>query len=419
MHKQGEAEVDITLTEPQSEFVESTEEYIAAVAGFGSGKTDGALVKLLLSMSKYPTIDFAYLAPTYSLIRDIFYPKISGVLSDLGTAFKINKGEHIVYIEGHGKIYCRTMMDPDSIVGWEVGDAVMDELDILPTDKAERVINKVSARCRQKFPDGKINQKYVTTTPEGFKATYNKFKKNPLENSRLIQMSTYSNAHNLPGGYISGLESQYKDTPLLEAYLGGEFVNLTAGSVYHRFDRDRQHSNEEARPGEPLHIGMDFNVYHMAGIVHVIRSGGKPIAVDELIDLRDTPNMVEGIKERYPDRAITIYPDASGNHKSSKGSSLSDIKILQDAGFTIRAHRSNPLIKDRVQAMNSAFGGEYRINTLKCPEYTNCVEQQAYDKAGVPEKTNNIDHAPDAGGYFVHYKFPINTRQAFTQSMPY
>lgn len=410
--------MEINLTVPQTKFFMDNEaEYIAAVAGFGSGKTESAAVKIASRIVQYPKVSQAYLAPTYKLVNDIFYPRISELLNGAGFEVKINKGENNIYVKGAGVIYCRTMDNPDSIVGWECGDAFMDELDILPTDKATKVMNKVSARCRQRYPDGKVNQKHVTTTPEGFKATYNMFKKKPLTNSRLIQMSTYSNAHNLPDGYIQGLFDQYPEQ-LIEAYINGNFVNLVSGSVYYKYDRDRCHADVVEKPRELLHIGMDFNVYNMAGIVHVVRDG-QSFAVNELIGLRDTPDMIEAIQENYPDHNIIVYPDASGDNKSSKGSTLSDLKLLRDAGFSIKADSKNPLIKDRVQAVNNAFDkGKYWVNKDRCPEYATCLEQQTYNKAGVPDKTNNLDHPVDAGGYHVHKMFPINTRQAFTQRMP-
>ena len=65
------------------------------------------------------------------------------------------------------------------------------------------------------------------------------FVKNPLPDSRLITMSTYSNQHNLPAGYIEGLKSQYPDN-LISAYLEGKFTNLLSSTVY-QFNR-KQHT---------------------------------------------------------------------------------------------------------------------------------------------------------------------------------
>lgn len=397
----------VNLTVPQSEYFTSTHLYTAVVAGFGSGKTQATVTRLLCSKLEYPDINQAYLAPSYSLIRDIFYPYIGEALSELGIKYSVNKQEHNIYLQGHGRIICRTMDNPDMLVGWEAGDGFMDEFDILKTDKAIQVMHKLSARLRQKYPDGKKNQRWVSTTPEGFKATYQLFKKNPLEDSKLIQMSTYSNEANLPDGYIQGLLDLYPDQ-LIEAYLNGEFVNLQAGSVYYCFDRKKHNTRYVARPQEPILIGMDFNVMDMCASAW-IRRRGNIYAIDEFFGIRDTPDMCDVILEAYPHNHVTIFPDASGKGTSSKSASLSDIKILKDAGFKIRAHRKNPLIKNRVASVNKRFEMERSfVNIDRCPELTLCLEQQAYDPVtGQPEKDGFQDNRNDGVGYLHHYLHPI------------
>ena len=66
--------------------------------------------------------------------------------------------------------------------------------------------------------------------------------------------------YNLPSDYIPNLQNDYPPA-LLAAYLNGEFVNLTSGSVYPEFKRSLNSTKEVERAGEHLHIGMDFNVY--------------------------------------------------------------------------------------------------------------------------------------------------------------
>lgn len=400
--------MDSNLTVPQWDFFQSSAKYTAAVAGFGSGKTEAALIRILSNMIACPGLHQAYLAPTYPLINDIFYPKVEEKFTEMGLVYHINRQRHIVTIQGLGNIYCRTMEKPGSIIGWEVGDAFLDEFDVLNIPKALEVFRKTSARLRQKNKTGRRNQIFVTTTPEGFKATYQLFKKKPLDNSALIQMSTYSNERNLPAGYIADLKDQYPSA-LIDAYLLGKFVNLVEGSVYYNYDRKIHGTHYVARPRETLHIGMDFNVYHMSAIVHVMRDG-IPYAVDEFIGLRDTPDMIVAIQEKYSGHTIFIYPDASGDHKSSKNADLSDHALLEspEVGFIIRAHKANPLIKNRVQSLNKKLEKmEYFVNETMCPVYADSLEQQIYGSDGKPDKSSGVDHPVDAGGYFVEYNWPI------------
>jgi hypothetical protein len=403
--------VDLTL--PQSKFFFSQAEYTAAVAGFGSGKTQVACTRILATKFSYPKIDLAYLAPTYSLIEDIFYPKMAEMLSESRRKYKINKQRHTIFIDGYGKIICRTMDDPNTLVGWEVGDAFMDEFDILDTPKAKKVMQKVTARCRQKFPDGKINQKWVTTTPEGFKATYDLFKRHPMKDSRLIQMSTYSNSKNLPPEYITGLEAQYPKQ-LIRAYLLGEFVNLTTGSVYN-FDRSLHNTETQILEGEPLHIGQDFNYGGCVSSVFVIRDK-VPYLLDGYIS-KDTATVVKTTKQKYPNHFITFYPDSSGKNNSTNAS-ISDLQILRQGGFRIITTKANPLIRDRVNCVNAMLDKrQFFINCANVPEHVEALERQAWDeKTGNPKKESypaSPDDYNDSIGYFIVRRFPI-LRPAFT-----
>lgn len=85
------------------------------------------------------------------------------------------------------------------------------------------------------------------------------------------------------------------------------------GVIYYCFDRRENHTDETAQRGDVLHIGMDFNVGKMAAVVYVMRDG-LPRAVDEFMDVFDTPAMIEAIQKKYSseNHQIKIYPDASG-----------------------------------------------------------------------------------------------------------
>ncbi len=311
------------------------------------------------------------------------------------------------------------MDNPARIVAYEVADSVLDELDTLTTDKAREVWNKAIARNRQKKPDGGLNTVAVATTPEGFRFVYERWKKSPAAGYRLIKATTMSNAANLPAGYIDSLRASYPSN-LLAAYLDGEFVNLTAGSVYAEYDRALNASSETIQPSEPLHIGMDFNVGRMSCVVFVLREG-LPHAVDELTGLLDTPATIAAIKARYIGHTIYVYPDASGNSRKSNNASESDIALLRAAQFNVLVSPANPAVKDRVLSMNQMIHADgarkLKVNVDHCPSFVEGLEKQAYDKNGEPDKTSGFDHVNDAAGYFIYYKFPVRGRAMMQTSL--
>jgi len=141
------------------------------------------------------------------------------------------------------------------------------------------------------------------------------------------------------------------------------------------------------------------------------------MALDELHGITDTPAMIDTIKSHYPGHAVIVYPDASGRSRKTVNASLSDLQLLKDAGFRVVVDTTNPAVRDRLTSMNAALlnaNGErrYLINTEKCPNYTLCLEQQAYDKNGDPDKQHDLDHLPDAGGYFIAKRFPVIKKSA-------
>jgi hypothetical protein len=404
--------VQIELTGPQFDFVEATDQFPAFVGGFGSGKTHAGIWRALRFKLAYPAQNVAYYLPTYDLVTRMAFPRFEEILSRIGLRFKTNKNEAIIDIEQRGSVIMRTMDVPARIVAYEVADSIADELDTLTLEKARDVWQKIIARNRQKKPDGSLNTVGVATTPEGFRFVYDRWKKNPAPGYRLIKASTESNAKNLPAGYIDSLRASYPPN-LLQAYLDGEFVNLTSGSVYAEFDRVLNGSSETIRVSEPLHIGMDFNVGKMAAVVNVLRDG-EPHAVDELTGILDTPAMIAAIKSRYEGHAILVYPDASGGNRKSQNASESDLALLRAARFTVLVNSSNPAVKDRVLSMNQAICSEgkrrMKVNVDKCPVLVECLEKQAYDKNGEPDKSGDLDHSPDAQGYFITYRWPVRGR---------
>lgn len=396
-------QIDLTLTEPQDDFVFSEEQYPLFVGGFGSGKSESLFKRVLLQKLQYPKLNQGYFAPSYDLINLIAFPRLTELLTECGLKFKLNKSEKVFHIQGYGQIICRSMDAPNSIVGFEIADAVIDELDTMEKLKAENAWNKIIARCRQKKLDGKANTAAVGTTPEGFRFCYDRWVKRGGKKYALYRAPTYSNPY-LPESYIDGLRESYPPQ-LLAAYLDGEFVNLASGGVYPDFDRELNRSKETIKPREVLHIGMDFNVLKMAAVVFVLRDG-KPHAVDELVNVRDTPAMAELIKERYKDHTIKIYPDAAGQATSSKNSSESDHIILRKAGFQLVVNGSNPAVKDRINACNAQILNSNGVRSLmvnvdKCPNLAEALEQQAYDKHGAPDKSTGHDHVCFSGETIV------------------
>lgn len=424
--------ININVTEPQAEFLSLDCTYPAFVAGYGTGKSYIMCLKAILDSLHAPDAVIGIYEPSFKLVKKVVIPTMRKVCYDMGIDFDGNyhKTDFIfnVPLTGAGQITFCTMEEPEAIVGDECYKIHIDELDTFKTEKAALAWEKIIGRCRQ-WPRGlkdqhliyseenkrkePNNQVCVYTTPEGFKFVYNNWVANKTKDTQLIKASTYSNPY-LPSSYIEAIKSQYPDE-LISAYLYGEFVNLTGGNVYSSYDREAHRSREQIKKGETLYIGCDFNVTKQAACIFVTRKGGQEWhCVEELVDMYDTPEMIQIIKEKYSGHKIVAYPDASGNSRKSVDASISDIALLEQAGFEVRAKRAktggynNPKVKDRVMAVNGAFSnGRIFVNEVKCPRTVECLEQQPYDKNGEPDKKGGKDHQNDAFGYPIIYEMPI------------
>ncbi len=397
------------------------------MAGFGSGKTWVGGAALCKHVWEWPRINSGYFAPTYPQIRDIFFPTIEEVAFDWGLKVRTKESDKEVEFYSGGQYrsttICRSMEKPQTIVGFKVGHALVDELDVLPAAKAQQAWRKIIARMRYKV-DGLKNGVDVTTTPEGFKFVYQQFVKQLREKPALasmyglVQASTFDNELNLPDDYIPSLMESYPEQ-LIMAYLDGQFVNLTSGTIYTAYDRKLNGSQETIQAGEPLFVGMDFNVGKMSAIVHVKRLG-LPHAVDEIINGYDTPDMIQKIKERYwlytgteyrNTRQIRIYPDASGDSRKSVRASETDISLLKQAGFIVVAPGANPPVKDRINAMNAMFrnaAGErrYRVNADRCPTYADAWNSRSGPRTASPtrSKATTTGRCPAATSFTRNYR---------------
>ncbi len=410
--------IDITLTEPQKEMLDTTVKYPAFVGGYGCGKSQAFTVMAFQDACAASDALVGLYAPTFDLMNLITAPRMCNFLDEQGIRYKRNKQERIIYVNhpGMGDFIMRTLDDPERIVGFECYSGHVDELDILKGAIAEMAWNKIIARTRQ-VPTGVLkprNRVCVYTTPEGFRFVYKRWVTLGGKEYQLVKAPTSSNPW-LPEGYIESLYETYPPH-LVEAYINGEFVNMANGVVYSSFDRKKHGTEEKIVENEDLYIGQDFNVGHMATVIMVKRDGALH-AVAEITKTEDTPQLVSKLKHKYPNNKIYLFPDASGTSRKTVNASKSDISILRDAGCWIRSKGKNPKVKDRILSMNSGFmTGKVRVNTIACPELVASLEQQTYADNGEPDKTTGHDHLNDAMGYAVHYTHPIR-RTRFTEDV--
>jgi hypothetical protein len=303
-------------------------------------------------------------------------------------------------------VLARSFENFKRIVGPDWAWALVDEVDTVQEQIAARGYEKILGRIRV----GHVNQLAFLSTPEGYAWHYKTFGTNEAAadtGKRLIRMRSQDNPH-LPESYLDNMRERYTKA-MLDAYMNGLYVNLKTGQVYDRFSRDHHVKPlpDGLQPSDHILVGIDFNVGNMSAVLLVAR-GRAVYAFGEIMGAHDTDDLCRKARQRFPQRPLYAYPDASGANRSTNAS-LSDIGILRSYGFQNRAPEANPPVRDRVnvvQALLLNAKGETRLwVSPECPRLIESLERQGYDDRGEPDKKSGYDHACDALGYPLHRLF--------------
>jgi PBSX family phage terminase large subunit len=388
---------------------DQTTSILGVSAGYGAGKTRALCAKAVhLAMANQGFIGVV-MEPTGPLIRDIWQSDFDDFLETYGIPYTFRASplpEYTLHLPGGDtKILCRSFENWQRIIGINGAWILADEIDTVNPAIANKAFPKILGRLRS----GNVRQFAAASTPEGFRWMWQTFASEDgkgREDRKLIRMRTQDNPY-LPPDFIERMQANY-DPQLLKAYLDGEFVNLTTGQVYDRFDRAKHVAVQMPDISrEPLRIGVDFNVGNMSAVI-AIRVGKSLYVVDEVSGAHDTDALAQKIKAHYPDHRIYVYPDASGGNRSTNATQT-DIAILESYGMSNQSPKANPPVRDRVAAVQALLEngkGEVRLKiAASCVKTIECLELQSYTEKGDPDKDAGYDHMNDALGYLVWREF--------------
>ena len=405
------ARIQADLHPKQLAFVtDQTTEILGVSAGYGAGKTRALAAKAVALAIANQGFIGAVMEPTGPLIRDIWQNDFDDFLEAYSIPYSFRASplpEYVLHLPGGDtKILCRSFENWTRIIGLNLAWVLADEIDTVTPAIASKAFPKILGRLRS----GNVRQFGAASTPEGFRWMWNTFASDDAQHRddrRLIKMRTADNPH-LPPDFIERLRANY-DPSLLQAYLNGEFVNLTTGQVYDRFSRGHHVTTCSWDPDEQILVGIDFNVGN-TNAVCAVRRGRELHIFDEVAAAHDTDALGQELRRRYGKARLLGYPDASGANRSTN-SSRSDIAILQGYDISNMAPAANPPIRDRVAAVQALLengNGETRLwIDPKCRKLIECLELQSWDEKGNPDKEAGYDHMVDGLGYLCHRLFEV------------
>ena len=391
------------LTKPQSEIFLSEARFVSVVAGRRFGKTFLATAALLRAAAGGHNRNVWYCAPTYGAAKEICWnmlihtipPEYIAKTNETSLTIKLINGSYIA-LKGAEK--------PNNLRGRALDHVVLDEFaDMRPETWYEVLRASLSDRNGTALFIG---------TPKGRNHFYDLWAKGKdgAANWESFQYTTLEGG-NVPAEEIEAARADLDERTFNQEYCA-QFVTY-AGLIYYGFSREDSVLAIGDDSGT-LHIGMDFNLDPMSAVI-CIRKGEKLYAVDEIVMYgSNTDEMVAEIKDRYGNRNIIIYPDPASRQRKTSAGGRTDLSILQNAGFSVKAKNSHALVRDRINAVNSRLlsgdGERHLFVSPKCKQTIKSLERQTYKEGtSVPNKDDGFDHMNDALGYLVEYLFPVRT----------
>ena len=399
------------LSKPQKEILDCDKRFRVLITGRRFGKTF-LCIQELAKFSRYPKKKVWYVAPTYRMAKDIVWNDLVDRMTKHKWLKKLNHSDLRLTLRNGSEISLRGADNENSLRGVGLDFLVMDEF----ADVKEHAWYEV---LRPTLSD-KNGSALFCGTPRGYgNWSYNLFsKENEDEQWKSFQFTT------LDGGQVSASEVQQAKQDLDERTFNQEymasFVNY-AGQIYYNFDRKQNVLDIYNPKTNEIHIGMDFNIDPMSAVISELKGNNIYVYDEIVIYSSNTDEMVQEIKNRFKDKHIFIYPDPASKQRKTSAGGVTDLAILKNAGFHLRVRNNHPLIRDRINAVNTKLKNGVGDRTLfiakNCKTMLKSIERQIYKEGTtVPDKDNNYDHMNDALGYLVEYLFPV--KRQFTPSKP-
>ena len=401
------------LSKPQKQILECDKRFRVLITGRRFGKTF-LCVQEIAKFARYPKKKVWYVAPTYRMAKDIVWNDLVDRMVKHKWVSKINHSDLKIILRNGSEISLRGADNENSLRGVGLDFLVMDEF----ADIKEHAYTEV---LRPTLSDkGRMGAALFCGTPRGYgNWSYNLFTREKDDDQwASFQFTT------LEGGQVSKQEIEQAKSDLDERTFKQEyqasFVNY-AGQIYYNFDRKENVIDKYTPQTAELHIGMDFNIDPMSAVVSEI-IGNKIIIHDEIVIYSsNTDELVQEIKARYKDKHIYVYPDPAAKQRKTSAGGVTDLAILKNAGFNLRVRNTHPLIRDRINAVNTKLKNANGVRTLfianHCKNVLKSIERQIYKEGTtIPDKDNNYDHMNDALGYLVEYLYPV--RRDFKPSKP-
>ena len=401
------------LTPAQTTVAESNKRFRVLVSGRRFGKTYLA-IRELARYARIPNSKCWYVAPTYSMGKQTVWDTLKDKLIQLKWVKKINESDLTIHLVNGSSISIRSADRPDRLRGVGLDFIILDEFADIDSSAWYEVLRPTLSDTN--------GSAFFCGTPKGIgNWAYELYNQQDLD-PKQWESFTYTT---LEGGQVSKEEVEQAQRDLdsrtykqeyeasWETYSGTIYYNYGKHSVYH----------DHIVPDSVLHIGLDFNIDGFPAAIAQKTEWGFLFFDEVVMYGSNTDEMCAEIKLRYPNHKIFVYPDASARARKTSAGGRTDLTILQNNGFIVKARHNNPPVRDRINAVNSALlsaDGTVRVQvTPNCKNIINSLSRQMY-KPGTsqPDNNDNLSHMADAFGYLVEYNLPLKSNRKINTDSP-
>ena len=402
----------ISLTKSQHKVSQSKKRFRVLISGRRFGKTYLCITEMMKYATK-PLQNIWYVAPTFKMAKEICWSNLKTILNEFNWIEDINETNLTIRIKKSNSVISLKSADqPDALRGTGINFLILDEF----ADIDKRTWFEV---LRASIADT-LGDVLFTGTPRGYgNWSYEMYLKGKQDEEwESFQFTT------LQGGMVDKQELEQArldlDVRTFRQEFEGTFENY-AGAVYYNFHPVESVNDKQIDWKKPLHIGMDFNVDPMSACVAQIEKE-KIYFVDEIVIYSsNTDEMCQEIHDRYGTKIpIFIYPDPASRQRKTSAGGRTDLSILQNAGFKVKAKFKHTAIRDRVNAVNSrlkdSLGKRYIFVSQSCKTLIKGLQRQIYkENTNIPDKEDGYDHMNDALGYLIDYVKPLTIQAAYSQ----
>lgn len=411
----------------QLEAIFTPKRYGLIEASTKAGKTAACLVWLLeQAMGGRDGWNYWWVAPVYAQAKIAFRRMKRAIPKSL---YKHNESELSITLITGAVMTFKSAEKPDNLYGDDVYAAVMDEASrtkaeswyairstLTATRGPIRIIGNVKGRKNWAY---KMARTAELGHPE---MSFRRITAVDAIAAGVISAAEVEDARNtLPANVFKELymaEAAEDEGRVYSAFQYAYNISSDAVDPLALYSAKKRQENPDA-----VLVGMDFNVNPMTAVIGSRIRDNLHIWAEAKLPNSNTERMAEHLRALIgPERHIIVYPDASGNSRSTKTPvGQTDFTILREHGFEVIAPAANPPVVDRINEVNGLLCSSSGIRRLLIhPNCTNLIEALdglVWADSGGIDKSMGFDHITDALGYLVHCEFPINSNALTSQRL--